>query len=195
LKQEDLVTVDWYENLGDTVGPVLLDAATINKRIRELGDQITRDYQGKAPHLIGILRGATVFLADLLRSIKLGVTIDFIAVESYGDSTTSSGKVRILKDLCAGVAKKDVILVEDILDTGYTLNYLLANLGSREPSSIRVVALLSKPSRRIVEVEADYIGFEIPNEFVIGYGLDFNQRYRNLPDIRILHPGTESVTA
>jgi hypoxanthine phosphoribosyltransferase len=180
------VEINWYENRDERVDRVLIDAATIQARVRELGAQITRDYWGKTPHLIGILKGACIFHADLVRAIDLGVSIDFIAVGSYGASTVSSGEVRILKDLDESVEGRDVLLVEDILDTGLTLHYLLANLASREPRSLKMVTLLNKPSRRKIEVPVDYVGFDIPDDFVVGYGLDFNQRYRNLPDIRTL---------
>ena len=179
---------DWYNDKNEVLGEVLLDAATIRMRVQELGALITKDYRGKNPHLIGILKGASVFHADLVRAIDLVVSVDFIAVGSYGTSTKSSGEVRILKDLDESVEGKDVLLVEDILDTGLTLSYLLQILESRGPRSLKVVALLNKPSRRIIEVPAEYIGFEIPDHFVVGYGLDFNQRYRNLPDIHFLRP-------
>jgi hypoxanthine phosphoribosyltransferase len=180
------VGVSWYNHLNEIVSEVLLDSQTIQKRVCELGAQITRDYQGKTPHLIGILKGASIFHADLVRSIDLGVSFDFMAVGSYGATTKSSGEVRILKDLDESLEGKDVLLVEDILDTGLTLHYLLQNLESRGPRSLKVVALLNKPSRREIEVPVDYIGFDIPDRFVVGYGLDFDQRYRNLPDICIL---------
>jgi hypoxanthine phosphoribosyltransferase len=168
------------------LGPVLLDSEKIQKRVRELGSQITSDYRDKSPHLIGILKGATIFHADLVRAIDLPVSFDFIAVSSYGSSVQSSGEVRILKDLDESLEGKDVLLVEDILDTGLTVHYLLQNLRFRNPKSLGVVALLDKPSRRVIEVKADYIGFEIEDQFVVGYGLDYEQRYRNLPDIHIL---------
>ena len=178
--------VKWYNHLNETVGPVLLGSEVIQKRVRELAAQITRDYHGKSPHLIGILKGASIFHADLVRSIDLGVTFDFMAVGSYGSDVKSSGEVRILKDLDESPQGKDVLVVEDIFDTGLTLHYLLNNLESRGPKSLKVVSLLSKPSRRVIQVAVDYIGFEIPDHFVIGYGLDYSQRYRNLPDIRVL---------
>jgi hypoxanthine phosphoribosyltransferase len=181
------VAVNWFRHLNETVGPVLLDSPTIQRRVRELGREITRDYQGKTPHLIGILKGASIFHADLVRSIDLGVSFDFIAVGSYGAETKSSGEVRILKDLDESLEGRDVLLVEDILDTGLTLHYLLHNLESRGPKSLKMVALLNKPSRREIEVPIDYIGFDIPDQFVVGYGLDFNQRYRNLPEICVLN--------
>ncbi len=185
--------LNWYSHLNETVSAVLLDAGTIQKKVRELGAKITKDYRGKTPHLIGILKGASIFHADLVRSIDLGVSFDFIAVGSYGGSTKSSGEVRILKDLDESVEGRDVLLVEDILDTGLTLHYLLQNLESRGPKSLKVVTLLNKPSRREIEVKADYVGFDIPDHFVVGYGLDFNQRYRNLPDICILKVGYKEL--
>lgn len=178
--------INWYSHLKEELGQVLLDAVTIQKRVRELGAQITRDYRGKIPHLIGILKGASIFHADLVRAIDLGVSFDFIAVGSYGSEAKSSGEVRILKDLDESLEGKEVLLVEDILDTGLTLHYLLQNLDSRGPKSLKVVALLNKPSRREIEVPVEYIGFDIPDHFVVGYGLDYDQRYRNLPYISIL---------
>ena len=177
------------------IGPILLDAETIHRRVREMGSQITADYKGRIPHLIGILKGATLFHADLLRAIDLTVSVDFMAVASYGSETRSSGEVRILKDLDESVEEKDVLLVEDIVDTGLTLHYLMENLLSRNPKSLRVVTLLSKPSRRLIAVTADYVGFEVPDRFVIGYGLDYDQKYRNLPYIceLILPPGVSAV--
>jgi hypoxanthine phosphoribosyltransferase len=181
------VATNWYEHLNETVGEVLIDASRIQRRVRELGAQITADYQGKTPHVVAILKGASIFHADLVRAIDLGVTLDFIAVGSYGASTLSSGEVRVLKDLDESLEGRDVLLVEDILDTGLTLHYLIHNLESRGPKSLTVAALLNKPSRRKIEVPAHYVGFEIPDRFVIGYGLDYSQRYRNLPDICILN--------
>jgi hypoxanthine phosphoribosyltransferase len=165
---------------------VLIDSQTIQNRVRELGAQIAGDYEGKSPVLVAILKGASVFHADLARSMDLHLSFDFMAVGSYGASTQSSGEVRILKDLDESIEGRDVILVEDILDTGLTLNYLRQNLQSRGPSSLKIAVLLNKPSRRLVDVPADYVGFDIPDDFVIGYGLDFNQLYRNLPDIWVL---------
>ncbi len=180
-----------FDNTNGMIGPILIDANKIAARVREMGAQITADYHGRVPHLIGILKGATIFHADLVRSVNLGVSVDFMAVGSYGAGTKTSGEVRILKDLDESIEEKDVLLVEDILDTGLTLHYLLENMLSRKPKSLRVVTLLSKPSRRVIDVKADYIGFEVPDKFVVGYGLDFGQRYRNLPYIceLILPPG------
>jgi hypoxanthine phosphoribosyltransferase len=167
-------------------GSVLLDSRTIQKRVYELGSRITQDYHGRKPHLIAILKGAGIFHADLVRAINLDLSFDFIAVGSYGKLTRSSGEVRILKDLDESIEGKDVLLVEDIIDTGLTLNYLLQNLQARGPRSLKIIALLNKPSRREINVPVEYIGFDIADEFVVGYGLDFDQRYRNLPDIYIL---------
>ena len=169
-----------------SLGPVLLDSGTIQKRVREIGACITRDYGGKMLHLIAILKGASVFHADLVRAIELELSVDFIAVGSYGTLTKSSGEVRILKDLDESIEGKHVLLVEDIVDTGLTIHYLLQNLQARGPSSLTTVALLNKASRRQIQVPVKYVGFDIPDEFVVGYGLDYDQRYRNLPDIRIL---------
>jgi hypoxanthine phosphoribosyltransferase len=170
----------------ESIGPVLLDSRTIRMRVREMGTQIARDYRGKMPHLIGILKGASIFHADLVRAIKLDLSFDFVAIASYGQSTKSSGEVRILKDLDESVEEKDVLLVEDIVDTGITLHYIRHNLQSRRPRSLKIAALLNKASPHKIDVPLDYVGFDIPDKFVVGYGLDYAQRYRNLPDIRIL---------
>jgi hypoxanthine phosphoribosyltransferase len=168
------------------IGPVLLDSQTIRKRVRKLGKRITQDYRGKTLHLIGILKGASIFHADLVRAIELDLSFDFITVGSYGKQTESSGKVRILRDLDESLEGRDVILVEDVVDTGLTLHCLLHNLQARNPSSLRIAALLNKPSRRKIDVSLNYVGFDIPDEFVVGYGMDYGQRYRNLPDIYVL---------
>jgi hypoxanthine phosphoribosyltransferase len=178
--------VKWHGRSNEEVGPVLLDSRTIQGRVCALGGQITRDYSGRKPHLVGILKGASIFHADLVRAIDLELSFDFMAVESYGNLTQSSGEVRILKDLDDSLKGRDVLLVEDIVDTGLTLHYLLESLQRREPNSVQIVALLNKPSRREIEVPLAYIGFDIPDEFVVGYGLDYDQRYRNLPDICVL---------
>ena len=172
--------------LNASLGTVLLNSSAIRKRVRELGSQITSDYKGKSPLLIGVLKGASIFHADLVRSIGLDLSYDFMAVGSYGSSTASSREVRILKDLDQSLEGKDVLLVEDIVDTGRTLNYLVQTLKARERKSLKVVTLLNKPSRREIDVALDYIGFDIPDKFVVGYGLDYDQRYRNLPDIRLI---------
>jgi hypoxanthine phosphoribosyltransferase len=170
----------------------LIRHSAIQQRVRDVAREITRDFRGQRVHLIGVLKGSCIFLADLVREIDLETSIDFIAVSSYGRGKESSGQVRLLKDLDSSIAGLNVILVEDILDTGLTLNYLLRVLSQRKPGKLRVAALLDKPSRRIKEVRTDYIGFQIPNEFVVGYGLDYAERYRNLKDVCILQlpPGT-----
>lgn len=167
-------------------GPVLLSRGEIQKRVFEMGREITRDYEGRTPHLIGVLKGASVFHADLVRAIELEASFDFIAVGSYGLTTRTSGEVRLLKDLDESPEGRDVIIVEDIIDTGLTLDYLVQCLRMREPASLRTAALLDKPSRRQREVPIDYLGFEIDDRFVVGYGLDYGQHYRNLPDIHLL---------
>ena len=165
---------------------VLLSEEQIRARIKELGAQLTRDYAGRNPLLIGVLKGACLFLSDLLRTIDTRVSIEFMAISSYGSSTRTSGEVRIMKDLDVPIEGRDIIVVEDIVDTGLTLSYLLANLESRGAASVRLAALLDKYDRREKDVKIDYLGFKIPDEFVVGYGLDFAERYRNLPFIGVL---------
>src|ERR1700728_4944136 len=165
---------------------VLIRRAAIQKRVREVAHQITKDFAGERIHLIGVLKGACIFLSDLVREINLETSIDFMAVSSYGKKKESSGQVRVLKDLESSIEGLHVIVVEDILDTGLTLSYLLRVLQQRKPKTLRVAALLDKPSRRIKNVKGDYIGFTIPDEFVVGYGLDYAERYRNLKDVCVL---------
>ena len=165
---------------------VLFTEEEVNARIREMGEQISRDYAGKSVHLVGILKGATFFACELAKRITVPVTIDFMSVSSYGDATESSGVVKITKDLDEPLEGKDVLVVEDIVDTGNTLSYLLDNLQKRGSSSVRLCTLLNKPERRIKEVDVDYTGFVIPDAFVVGYGLDYAQKYRNLPYIGIV---------
>ena len=165
---------------------VLISETRIQNRIKEIGVQIAREYAGKNPLLIGVLKGACFFLSDLLRAIDIPLNIEFMAISSYGSSTRTSGEVRILKDLDVPIENRHIIVVEDIVDTGLTLSYLLANLKSRGAASVKLVALLDKAERREREVAIDYLGFEIPDHFVVGYGLDFAERYRNLPFIAIL---------
>ena len=167
---------------------VLFTEAELKARVAELGAQITADYQGKKPIVISILRGSYIFMADLTRSIDLPITVDFMAVSSYGAGTSSSGQVRIVKDLSENIEGRDVIVVEDILDSGNTLSYLLKLLEARHPASIRLCTLLDKPERRTKPVAVQYSGFTIPDEFVVGYGLDYDEKYRNLPYIGILKP-------
>lgn len=165
---------------------VLLSEQQIQSRIKELGAEITHDYAGRNPLLIGVLKGACFFMSDLLRAIDTRLGIEFMAISSYGSSTRTSGEVRILKDLDVPVEGRDLIVIEDIVDTGLTLSYLMANLKSRGASSVKLVALLDKHERRERDVEIDYLGFKIPDHFVVGYGLDFAERYRNLPFIAVL---------
>lgn len=167
---------------------ILIRRSAIKKRVEEVAREITRDFKGERAHLIGVLKGGFIFLSDLIREINLETSLDFIAVSSYGKNKDSSGQVRLLKDLDSNIAGLNVILVEDILDTGLTLSYLLRILKQRKPKTLHVAALLDKPSRRLVNVTADYIGFKIPDEFVIGYGLDYAERYRNLKDVCVLDP-------
>ncbi|HXP28940.1 MAG TPA: hypoxanthine phosphoribosyltransferase [Solirubrobacteraceae bacterium] len=168
------------------VGEVLVSAEDLKRRVAELGEEISRDYAGRSLLLIGVLKGAVFFLSDLMRFIDVPVEVDFMAVASYGSATDSSGVVRILKDLDAAIEGRDVLIVEDIVDSGLTLQYLMRNLGSRNPSTLEVCALLTKPERRKVDLPTRYVGFEIPNRFVVGYGLDYAERHRNLPFVAVL---------
>ena len=167
---------------------VLLSEEQLQQRVRELGEEISKEYAGKEILMIGVLRGAVMFMADLARAIAVPVMIDFMAVSSYGTSTSSSGRVRILKALDEEVAGKHVLIVEDIIDSGLTLSYLVDNIKSRQPASVRICTLLNKPERRKVDLEVNYNGFVVPDEFVVGYGLDYAEKYRNLPFIGILKP-------
>jgi len=160
----------------------------LRERIEELGRQITKDYKGKEPLFVGVLKGCFIFMADLVRACDLRCTVDFMVVSSYGSGTVSSGAVEIIKDLSHDIAGRDIIIVEDILDSGNTLSYLKKIMSARGPASIRIVTLMDKPERRTADVTADYVGFTIPDAFVVGYGLDYDQRYRNLPYIGILKP-------
>jgi hypoxanthine phosphoribosyltransferase len=168
------------------IGEILVQADELQHRIREMADEISRDYKGRDLLLIGVLKGAVFFLADLMRHLDIPCEVDFMAVSSYGSSTDSSGVVRILKDLDAPLEGRNVLIVEDIVDSGLTLQYLMRTLAARNPASIEVCALLTKPERRKVETPARYVGFEIPDKFAIGYGLDYDERYRNLPYVATL---------
>jgi hypoxanthine phosphoribosyltransferase len=168
------------------VQEILIDEATLQARIRELGAEIVEDYRGRDLLLIGVLKGAVFFMADLMRQLDIPCEVDFMAISSYGAGIDSSGVVRILKDLDVSIEERNVLVVEDIVDSGLTLSYLLRNLDARRPASLEVCALLTKPERRENDVACRYVGFEIPNRFVIGYGLDFAERYRNLPYIGVL---------
>ena len=170
----------------EAIGDILVPADDLARRVRELAAEVSRDYAGRDLVLIGVLKGAVFFLADLMRAIEIPVEVDFMAVASYGSATKSSGVVRILKDLDAAIDGRDVLIVEDIVDSGLTLQYLLRNLAGRNPRSLEVCALLIKPERRRVELETRYVGFEIPDRFAIGYGLDHAERYRNLPYVAAL---------
>jgi hypoxanthine phosphoribosyltransferase len=168
------------------VGETIVEAEALQQRVAELGAQISRDYAGRDLFMMGVLKGAVFFVADLMRQVDVGCELDFMAVSSYGSLTDSSGVVRILKDLDSSIEGKDVLIVEDIVDSGLTLNYLLRNLRARSPRSLEVCALLVKPGRRQIELPIRYVGFEIPNRFVVGYGLDLDQRFRNLPYVAAL---------
>ena len=164
----------------------LLSEEEVDRRIKEIGEQITKDYAGKSVHLVCVLKGGSFFMCELAKRINLPVSLDFMSVSSYGGDTKSSGVVRIVKDLDESIKDKDVLVVEDIVDSGRTLSYLLKMLGERKPNSLRLCTLLDKPDRRVVDVNVDYTGFRIPDEFVVGYGLDYDQRYRNLPYIGVV---------
>jgi hypoxanthine phosphoribosyltransferase len=170
------------------VTEILVDEETLRNRVAELGEEVSRDYAGRDLLLIGVLKGAVFFMADLMRQLTVPCEIDFMAISSYGASTDSSGVVRILKDLDINIERREVLVVEDIIDSGLTLSYLMRNLEARQPASLEVCALMTKPERRQIDVPVRYIGFEIPNRFVIGYGLDFAERYRNLPYVGVLDP-------
>jgi hypoxanthine phosphoribosyltransferase len=168
------------------LGEVLVSAEELQRRVAELGEEISRDYADRSLLLVGVLKGAVFFLSDLMRFIEVPVEVDFMAVASYGSATDSSGVVRILKDLDGAIEGRDVLIVEDIVDSGLTLQYLMRNLGSRNPRTLEVCALLTKPERRKVDLPTRYVGFEIPNRFVVGYGLDYAERHRNLPYVAAL---------
>jgi hypoxanthine phosphoribosyltransferase len=170
------------------VSKVLIEEDAVATRVSELGAEISVDYAGKDLLLVGVLKGAVFFMADLMRDLSIPCEVDFMAISSYGASTDSSGVVRILKDLDINIEGRHVLVVEDIIDSGLTLSYLIRNLESRNPASLEICALLTKPARREIDVDVRYTGFEIPNEFVIGYGLDFGERYRNLPYVAVLDP-------
>lgn len=165
---------------------VLLSEEEVDKRIQEIGEQISKDYAGKQVHLVCVLRGGAFFMCELAKRITVPVSLDFMSVSSYGGDTKSSGVVKIVKDLDDSIKDKDVLVVEDIVDSGRTLSYLMEMLRDRKPASLRLCTLLDKPERRVIDVNVDYTGFEIPDEFVVGYGLDYDQKYRNLPYIGIV---------
>lgn len=174
---------------------ILFSREQIRERVAEIGRQIDQDYAGEKIVLVGVLKGAAIFLADLARSISVENTFDFVAVSSYGKGQRTSGAVKLIKDLDQPIEGKNVIIVEDILDTGLTLNFLRSLFEQHQPRTLRIAALLDKPSRRVESIDADYVGFTIPNQFVIGYGMDFAERYRNLPDIRLMPPDAPELNA
>jgi hypoxanthine phosphoribosyltransferase len=174
------------------VEEILLSSEQVQARVAELGAQLAVDYAGRDPVLVSVLKGSIIFLADLVRAMPIPLSIDLMEVSSYGASTESSGQVRILKDLSTSIEGREVVVVEDIIDTGLTLNYLLRYLHDKGPASIKICCLLDKPARRLAEIEIDYRGFTIPDRFVIGYGLDYGERYRNLPYIGVLRPSVYS---
>ncbi len=165
---------------------VLLSEEEVNTRIREMGEQISKDYEGKQVHMVCVLKGGTFFMCELAKRITVPVSLDFMAVSSYGGETSSSGVVKIVKDLDESLEGKDVIVVEDIVDSGRTLSYLLEMLRDRKPASLKLCTLLDKPDRRVIDVHVDYTGFQVPDKFVVGYGLDYDQKYRNLPYIGVI---------
>ena len=172
--------------MNNPIKEIIVSEEEIKKRVKELGAQITAEYEGKELLVVGILKGAVIFLSDLVKTIEFPVMIDFMAVSSYGKSSVSTGEVRILKDLDYSVEGKDILIVEDIIDTGLTLNYLKDNLAKRGANSVRICTLLDKVDRRTVGVHIDFLGFEIPDEFVVGYGLDYNEQFRNYPFVGAL---------
>jgi hypoxanthine phosphoribosyltransferase len=174
------------------VEEVLLTEQQIHDRVAQLGQQLAEDYAGRSPVLVSVLKGSIIFMADLIRATPIPLSLDLMEVSSYGSGTETSGQVRILKDLSSSIQDRDVIVVEDIIDTGLTLNYLLRYLGERHPASIRICCLLDKPARRLAEIEIDYRGFTIADRFVVGYGLDYDERYRNLPYVGVLRPSVYS---
>jgi hypoxanthine phosphoribosyltransferase len=175
-------------SIHDDVEEILLDADTIAERVAQLGAEVTEAYLGRDPVLVSVLKGALPFLADLMRAMPMPVSVDLMEVSSYGSGTETSGQVRILKDLSRSIDGRHVIIVEDIIDTGLTLNYLLRYIADKGPASVTIVCLLDKPARRLAEIPIDYRGFTIPDRFVVGYGLDYDERYRNLPYIGVLKP-------
>jgi len=175
-------------SLHEDIAQVLVDEPSIRRRVRELGDMLNREYARQDLLLVSVLKGSIIFMADLIRAITIPHEIDFMATSSYGAGTSSSGIVRILKDLNTSIEGRNIVLVEDIIDSGHTLGSLMRLLRERQPASLRVMALLDKPDRREIEIQVDWVGFAIPNEFVVGYGLDFNELYRNLPFVGVLKP-------
>ncbi|ADL53456.1 hypoxanthine phosphoribosyltransferase [Clostridium cellulovorans] len=172
--------------MNDCIEEIIIDEIMVRNKVKELGERITKDYEGKDLFLIGILKGSIMFMSDLMKEIKIPIGMDFMAVSSYGYSSESSGVVRILKDLDFQIEGKDIIIVEDIVDSGTTLKYLVEYLKNRRPATIEIAAFLSKPERHKVEIDAKYIGFEVPDKFLVGYGLDYAEKYRNFPYVGVL---------
>ncbi len=175
-------------SMNDDIRAVLVSEQQLKDKVAQLGAQISQDYAGKDLVLVSILKGAVVFMADLMRAVTIPCSIDFMVVSSYGAGTTTTGLVKIIKDLDSDLSGKDVLIVEDILDTGVTLSNLVPMLKMRDPNSVRICAILDKPSRRRADIQADYTGFQVPDEFVVGYGLDYDEKYRNLPYVGVLKP-------
>lgn len=175
-------------NMMDDIQEVLIPREKLEETVRRLGAEITADYQGKTPMMITVLKGAFIFMADLVREVRVPCTLDFMAVSSYGSGTKTTGQVQIIKDLDTNIEGKDVIIVEDILDSGVTLSYLIELLKARRPASLRLCTLFDKPARRMRPVQVDYRGMEVPDAFIVGYGLDYDEKYRNLPEICVLKP-------
>ncbi len=177
-----------YEELAESIREVLIPAEEIERRVREIGQAISRDYAGRNPLLVGVLKGVLFFMADLLRAITIPVEVDFMAVSSYTPESRDQGLVRLVKDLETPIAGRHVLFVEDVIDTGLTLNYLLRNLRARNPASLEVCVLFNKPEHRLIDIPLKYKGFDLPDRFVVGYGLDHRERYRNLPFVGLLKP-------
>ena len=175
-------------NMRDDIKEVYFTEEQLRDKVRELGARITEDYRGKNPLIVSVLKGSYIFMSDLTRAIDTPCNVDFMVVSSYGNGTKTTGEVQIIKDIAQPIDGRDLLIVEDILDSGMTLSYIMEMLEAREPSSVKICTLLDKPSRRQTDVKADYVGFTIPNEFVVGYGLDYDEHYRNLPYVGILKP-------
>lgn len=194
MDRRDVFYAEGVEGMAEQV-EIMIGESELTKRIREMGEEITREYEGKTVHIIGVLKGACFFMCELAKYIKVPVTMDFMSASSYGANTKSSGVVKIVKDLDEPLQGRHVLVVEDIIDSGRTLSYLMKMLSDRHPASLKLATLLDKPSRRVVDVEVDYTGFEIPDEFVVGFGLDYDQIYRNLPYIGVVRFSEEEEGA
>ena len=184
----NLTGLEKYGELGEDIREVLITAETLNSKVQEIGAAISQDYAGKNPLLVGVLKGVVVFMADLLRTITIPVEVDFLGVSSYSSEARNQGLVRLEKDLDATISGRHILFVEDVVDTGLTLNYLLRTLQARQPASLEVCALFNKVQTRLIDIPLKYKGFDLPNRFVVGYGLDYRERYRNLPFVGLLKP-------